>query len=245
VDLPPLLDDRIIVFAPLNPDSTRHKVLVNPVDAGTPLEGTVATIHQGHETEAGTYWSLVAVTRELWTGGWCGGLYVYEDQEEQCLVLPAVLEPGATYRVEVSAENHAPAWGVTRAVGDFSLDTARLSVRQGDHMLSGSWTKSVDAHRYLVSLRRYQNPDEIRRPEGWYLEVDGTSVTTVVPESAVEKAVKPLILDVVAMDEHLYSYITSGNDGNVFPAMPVQNVEGGFGYVGSLRFRARPVEEVR
>ena len=245
VDLPELLDDRIILFAPLNPDSTRHKVLAAPVYERTRLEGTVVTIHQGHETEAGTYWSLVAVTRERVTDGWCGGLYVIDDdQDEQCLVLSADLEPGGTYRVEVSAEKHAPAWGVTRAVGDFSVDTARLSDRQGAHELSASWTRSVAAHRHLVSLRRYQNPDQVRRPEGWYVEVDGTTVTTVVPESAVEKAVKPLILDVVALDEHLYSYITTGNDGE-FPVMPVQNVEGGFGYVGSLRFRSRPVTVVR
>lgn len=237
IDLPLLLDDRIVLDAPLNPDSAEQAIVVHPVNEGTWLEGTVVTIHRGRETEAGTYWSLVGVTREVVR---CGG-----DGFVQCLVLPAVLETGATYRVEVSAEKHAPAWGVTRAVGDFSVDSARLSDRQGARVLSASWTRSVAAHRYMVSLRRYQNPDEVRPPEGWYLAVEGTSVTTTVPESAVEKAVKPLILDVVAVDEHLYSYITTGNDGEIFPVMPIQNVEGGFGYVGSLRFRSRPVTVVR
>lgn len=244
IDLPLLLDDRIVLDAPLNPDSAEQAIVVHPVNEGTWLEGTVVTIHEARETEAGTYWSLVAVTREV-RDGWCGGDYFSGDGFVQCLVLSADLEPGATYRVEVSAGKHAPAWGVTRAVGDFSVDSARLSDRQGVRVLSASWTRSVAAHRYMVSLRRYQNPDEVRPPEGWYLAVEGTSVTTTVPESAVEKAVKPLILDVVAVDEHLYSYITTGNDGEIFPVMPIQNVEGGFGYVGSLRFRSRPVTVVR
>lgn len=175
----------------------------------------------------------------------CTHTYHASGQDGVCLMPSAALEAGATYRVTVSSDEHAGAWGVTRAVGDFSVDTARLSVSDSAKVLSASWSKSVAAHRYVVSLRRYQNPDVFRQPVGWYLMVDGTSVTTVVPEDAIEKAVKPLILDVAALDEHLYAYITTGNDGGIFPVMPVQNVEGGFGFVGSMRFRKRPVEEVR
>ena len=50
-----------------------------------------------------------------------------------------------------------------------------------------------------------------------------------------------MTLDVVAFDEHLHAFLTTGHSGIAFDVPPVQNVEGGFGVVGSLRFRERSV----
>lgn len=73
--------------------------------------------------------------------------------------------------------------------------------------------------------------------------MDDTSVTTPVPDDAIRNAVEPPTLDVAAFDRHLYSFITSGNGDTSFSVPPIQNVVGGFGVVGSVRWRSLAVTE--
>ena len=147
-----------------------------------------------------------------------------------------------TYKVEVSAEQKDAAWGATAAVGEFTINTAVLSGDEVD-TLSAEWTRSVAAHRYMVSLRRLRSGN-VFTPyvEGWYIAVNGTSVTTPVPEETIEAAITPLTLDVAAFEVNLYSFITSGNGGSAFSVPPVQNVVGGFGVVESVRYRSLTVK---
>lgn len=61
-------------------------------------------------------------------------------------------------------------------------------------------------------------------------------------KSATGKAEGPSCPDVAPLDEHLYPpHIATGDDGVIFPVMPVQNVVGGFGFAGCLSFRDWPV----
>ena len=78
--------------------------------------------------------------------------------------------------------------------------------------------------------------------DGWYAEVDGTSATLSLPSKAIDEAVEPVTLDVTALSKEMHDYLTSGTEGEFFSVPPIQNVENGFGFVGSMRVRSLVVE---
>lgn len=128
-------------------------------------------------------------------------------------------------------------------MGGFNVQEAVLSGTDDAAVLKASWTVSRAAHRYIASLRQ---PCRGSCFDAWYADVDTAGINTDVPEDAIRAAFKsPLMLDVAALDEHLHAFITTGHVGNTFSVPPVQNVEGGFGVVGSLRFRERTVTRRR
>lgn len=45
-----------------------------------------------------------------------------------------------------------------------------------------------------------------------------------------------------ALSEELHAYLTSGTGGTRLSVPPVQNIENGFGFVGSMRIRTLAVE---
>ena len=239
-EFPRHLDDRLIVLAVLDPDSTAHPMLVWPVDYSDPLTGTVARVYRASDG----VWTLVGETSESVHTSRCspyGGVVI---GVAHCLMPAAVLDDGASYRVEVSADDRATAWGVTAAVGAFQVETAVLSRSSDQNSLSAAWTVSLATHRYAASLRpRTERGVFSLGGAGWYIEVDDTSVATPVPDDAIEAAVQPLTLDVAAFDEHLHAFITSGNGDTSFSVPPIQNVVGGFGIVGSVRYRSLTVTE--
>lgn len=165
-------------IAALNPDSTRHPVMVWPAQLSDTVTGAVARIHPAKDG-----------SNDIENFDACRRSYGYNrGPEGQCLV-------------------------------------------------------PVAAHRYVVSLRLLKSGNVVASyADGWYVAVDGTSVIAPVPEEAIENAITPFTLDVAAMDVHLYSHIASGNAGSAFSVFPVQNVVGGFGVVGSVRYRSLAVE---
>ncbi|MDE2763377.1 MAG: hypothetical protein OXQ94_15030 [Gemmatimonadota bacterium] len=241
-EVPLDLDSRLVLVAALNPDSTRHPVVVWPAQTLDTVKGTVVRIYREKAGPSEREWTLVGETDQIeedWTA--CARRYGNPINDTQCLVPTATLEDGVTYRVEVFAEEKDTAWGATTAVGGFEVKSAEL-FGEGADTLNAEWTEAVAAHRYMVSLRELR-AGNVFRPyvDGWYVAVDGTSVTTPVPEDTIEKAVTPLTLDVAAMEVHLYSFITSGNGGSAFSVPPIQNIVGGFGVVGSVRYRSMTV----
>ena len=240
---PPVLDDRVIVFAALDPDLTIHPLLVLPAEGRRHLTETVARLYRADEGSQGVAWTLVDTTAQIRNSrdsvGVCGRRYSL-DGSPQCLALEAVLEPGSTYRVEVSSEGRATARGEARVVGPFAVESAVLSETGESSMLTASWTPSQLADTYLVSVRRY-NVRMIGGEQGWFTNVAATSITTEVPEGAIAKALQPLTLDVVAVDPHLWAYMNTGTGGEGYSIPPVQNVDGGFGVVGSYTFRSRAI----
>ena len=167
-------------------------------------------------------------------------------RDQVCMTPEADLEPGGVYRVEARAGDRETASGVTRVVGSFEIDNAVLRGADDSAELSAAWTPSLAAHRYIVSLRKETSGGCGTCADGWHADVDTTTITIAVPEDAIDNAFQdPMMLDVMALDVHLHAFLTTGHSGLAFSVPPVQNVVGGFGVVGSLRFRERRLERMR
>lgn len=240
---PEELDNRLVMFAALNPDSVRHPVEVMPADGmtGRALLGLHLALFRGAPGPNGMEWTVAATWREA-SGERCGS--AFHRQNAYCLMPAARLEAGAVYKVEASAEGRTVARGTTTLVGDFRVEAAEMSGEHGSRSIQASWTESAAAHRYLMGLRR-QDTFCSNCIRAWYQDLDGTSYDGPVPQSAVDSAGREPMLDVMAVDKHLHAYLHSGHEGNFSTVLPVQNVEGGFGVVGSARYRSRKIKAKR
>ncbi len=228
------------MIVPLNPDWAKHLVRLAPVSAAAEPPAATVRMYRRDPREEEVSWTLVATATEPESCPWWGSNYWATNEVAFCLAPGAPLDPGAAYMIEASAEGYRTARGRTLAVGDFDVKTAVLTRTGTSALLNASWTGSAGAHRYFVSLRRQSTRNE--NPKGWYAEVDGTSATVAVPEYAIREAFGPLRLDVAALSEELHAYLTSGTGGTRLSVPPVQNIENGFGFVGSMRMRSLAVE---
>ena len=256
---PPWWTHQIVMYALLNADFTEHPILLVATDhdESTLSEVSIA-IHRRVQGSADEEWELIAwwdsaraaaSGRSLRDYEPCkerlGRMSVYEElRDHVCITPEAVLEPDGVYRVEARARDRNTATGITRVVGGFEIEDAVLSGEDDAATLSASWTPSLAAQRYIVSFR--SDCEGAPECDPWHAEVDTTVISTRAPEYAIEKAfTNPMTLDVVAFDEHLHAFLTTGHSGIAFDVPPVQNVEGGFGVVGSLRFRERALTRTR
>lgn len=260
-DFPETLNDRLMVFAVLDADSARQVVEVAAADHYTRprLSGVRVTIHRRNTTAGGPEWILVAEwdsARAVATGvamndyascvrdsdGWAAksfGVVAAPGLHSRYCMTPEVqLEVGATYRVEATAEGRVPAWGETTVVGDFAVEVAGLSGNRGSYALSAGWTPAAAAHRYFVAVRRRYRLC-VNCVETWYADVGEPTFAGNVPDLVVDSAGPNPMLDVVAMDAHLYAYLTTGHEGHLHEVHPVQNVRDGYGFVGSATYRSR------
>ena len=251
-DVNPYTTSQMVLYAALNPDSTRQYISVAATDHRSTLLGVSIAIHQQVSVPHGSEWKQVASwdsvqaavagrpLRDLWPCAMDGGLTLGPDKV--CMTPDVALESGGVYRVEARARDRDPASGVTRVMGGFSVEHAVLSGQGESAELVARWSPSVAAHRYILSLRRM--PGGCRGcADGWHADIDSTAIVTMVPAEAIEEAYSdPTTLDVMAVDEHLHAFLTTGNRGIIFSVLPIQNVVGGYGVVGSMRFRERRVE---
>lgn len=259
-EYPDALNDGLILYAVLNADSTRHVVQVAAADyySRPKLSGVRVTIHQRNLGSNGPMWNLVAVwdsaraaargasltdrdqcwRPELEAARMRATTSIISTTEKYCMAPEARLEPGATYRVEAKADGRIPASGETVVVGDFAVESATISGSQGKYTLSSNWTPSNSAHRYFVGIRlRITFCGNCNEP--WYTVVDGRDFAGNVPDLAVDSAGPGPMLDVAAVDKHLHDYLTTGHRGNLHAVHPVQNVQNGYGVVGSATYRSR------
>ena len=259
---PTRISDQLVLYALLNPDSTRHLVDVAPVDVNTTLRLTEvkATIHRKDPTTGG--WTLVAEwdsARAAAAGGLFHGeecssfvpewpvalgpsvVSSYHRVGRYCLRPELVLEPGATYRIEATAAGRTPVVGETRVVGGFEIERATMSGTTGSHSLAATWSESEAAHRYFVGVRR-RFGNCYNCDQAWYAEVEGTSFQGQVPQNAVDIAGTVPMLDMLAVDRHFHAFLTTGDGGNLHEVYPVQNVVGGYGIVGSYLHRSRAID---
>ena len=260
-DFPEALNDRLMVFAVLDADSARQVIEVAAADYYTRphLSGVRVTIHRRNAAPGGPEWTLVAewdsaraatagVAMNEWAQcrryneGWAWKSYAIVSRRNAgsryCMTPEARLEPGATYRVEATADGRTPAWGETTLVGDFAVEVAALSGDRGSYALSAGWTPSAGAYRYFVAVRRRYRTC-MNCVETWYADVTEPTFAGNVPDLAVDSAGRDPMLDVAAMDRHLYTYLTTGHRGNLHAVHPVQNVRNGYGFVGSATYRSR------
>lgn len=257
-DMPRGPNDRLIVAAVLDADSTRQAIQVAAADhdARPHLSGLRATIHRHSLAPGGPAWTLVAQWDsahaaaagasltdieqcDLEHDGWASReLNVTSPEGRYCMTPEVDLEPGATYRVEVTADGRRPASGETTVVGDFAVEVAALSGSRGSYALSASWTPSAATHRYFVAVRR-RHVFCSNCIQTWYADVEKAGYSGNVPDLAVDSAGPDPQLDVVALDRHLHAFLTTGHRGLLNSVHPAQNVRNGFGVVGSARFRSR------
>ena len=260
-DFPETLNDRLFVFAVLDADSARQVIEVAAADhySRPHLSGVRVTVHRRNTASGGPEWTLVAewdAARAAAAGvvmtdykqcirdndGWAaksfGVVARPGDFGRYCMTPEAKLEVGATYRVEATAEGRLPASGETTVVGNFAVEVASLSGNRGSYALAAGWTPATAAHRYFVAIRR-RHAFCINCVETWYADVDEPTFTGDVPDLAVDSAGPDPMLDVGAMDRHLYAYLTTGSRGNLHAVHPVQNVRNGYGVVGSATYRSR------
>ncbi len=236
-----ILSDRLFVYAALDPDEVHQWIAVAPVDARYPPVVTVA-IYRKTSSQAGSGWTLVAsdssagpkdhdhnpdCVSNLFSGA-------------HCLVPHASLAPGAVYMVEATADGFPSARGATRIPGDFQVESATLSRNGGTHVISAEWTASDHVHRYLFAARRHWI-ECVNCFRAWNVDVDSTSFTGPLPQVAVDSLGPDPTVEVMAADEHLHAFVTSGLGDQLLSIPPVMNVEGGFGVVGSARYRTRSI----
>lgn len=242
-DPPADLDDRLILFAFLNPDTTRHRVQVETANnmSRTELRGLAVAIYKGAPGGGGVDWTPVAAWEGARGTNLCETSFSRTRTGFACLHLEAALDPGVVYKVEARADGRAKASGTTTLVGDFDVEEAEMTGGPGSRAIRASWTESTAAHRYLMALRRQDDfcGNCIR---AWYRDLRSTSYDGPVPQSAVDSAGVEPVLDVMALDEHFHAYLHSGHEGNFSTVQPAQNVEGGFGVVGSATYRSRRID---
>ena len=178
------LSDRLFLYAALDPDRVHQWIAATPVDVRRRPVVHVA-VYTKPGGQAGSGWTLVA--RDSSAGPKdhdhtpeCDAVYVHA----HCLALHAVLESGAVYMVEATAEGHVAARGVTRVPGDFEVESAAISRRDGSPVLSAAWTASEHVHRYLLGVRRFATICG-NCSRAWNLDLDSAGFTGPLPQVVV------------------------------------------------------------
>ena len=243
------LSNSLFLFAPLNADSVRHWIQVSPLDERVEDFAATATLHERTSSSGGSGWRLLgsdsaqAPPRDT----------VIPRSEQKpcrpgpdthwnslCLGPEAVLKPGGTYRVQAVAEGYHLASGVATVPGDFEVTVAEMSNRDGVHTIEAAWSRARDAPRYLLGIRRIW-VDCINCSRAWTVSLDSTSFSGSVPQAVVDSMGPTPTVEVMAADQHFHAFVTSGLGARLLTVHPIQNVEGGFGVVGSVRYRTRRI----
>lgn len=243
------LSNGIFLFAPLDADSVRHWVQVSPLDERAEGFAATVTIHERTSSSAGSGWRLLgSYSAEALPRG---TIIPISEQKpcrpgpdthwnSLCMGPEAVLKPGGTYMVRAVAEGYVPASGVATVPGDFEVTAAELSSRDGAHTIEAAWSRADDAPRYLLGIRRIWI-DCINCSRAWTVSLDSTSFSGPVPQAVVDSMGTTPTVEVMAADEHFHAFVTSGLGARLLTVHPIQNVEGGFGVVGSVRYRTRRI----
>lgn len=228
------------LFLILDPDASTQPLLIKPAGLAAALEGLSGEVRRGDSLVA-------AVPRWLGTEANahlpCIQRYGPIRIAPYCLDFEFRPEHGATYRVRASASTAPSAQASTTVPGPFQItEAAAQGDVPGTEGLRVRWTPSTGAYRYVVALRPSTPPScvEIASCEqGWFIATQDTAIDERVPPGALAGSTGPWFVDVIAMDEALYQYLTTGTSGNLFPVGAVQNVNGGYGAVGSWVRRSR------
>jgi hypothetical protein len=229
------------VFMVLDPDQPTQLMLVQLTsdESLIDLRGVVSAA--GREIATGTAErdrSLLELTKCVERYGTLVGF-------PWCMELPFTPEHGVSYRVSVSARDSPPASATTTIPGAFSIVSHSVGGSPpGTGGLKATWTTSTNAFRYVIAMRgtpRTNCASDSRCTKRWFAVTTDTTIDTSISADYLEEATGPWYLDVYAMNEELYTHLTTGAPGTFFPVPPAQNVAGGFGAVGSWVRRSVPV----
>jgi hypothetical protein len=232
------------LFLVVDPDSATHPLLLKAADEGSGLRNLRVELRSGG--------SLVPVTvipaeNEGFELQPCIQRYgtIVGGNAPQCLNLSFAVQHGATYELRVFADEQPTASATFTVPGAFSITRAEArGTPPGSAGLDVAWTPSPGAYRYVVAVRP-QTAAECVYTGGcqrdWFATTTEPSLGTVVPAGELDGAKGPFFVDVYAVDEAIYHYLTSGVADDLFPVPPVQNVRGGLGAAGAWVRRTRQV----
>lgn len=230
---PPALT-RMVAFAILDPDSTTQPLLVYPADAASALTNLRGTVRQG-----GAMVETAPMSEHFWG---CSDRYGPLSAQPRCVNFEFVPHLGTTYEVSASADGYPTVRATVTVPGDFRLIRASAEgTPPGSGGLDVWWTPSRGAYRYLVALRPTTAPGCLNTKacrRGWYAVTTDTMFAGTVPTDQMDGARGPWSIDVFALDQAAFEYLTTGSSGNLFPVPPMQNVEGGYGAIGAWVHRS-------
>lgn len=243
--------DALVITSVLDPDSSTQALVAEPIvgtfggwfrievrdETGalvaTETHDSVSTIPDSDSEEFSNDW-LPCVRRfgDILSG------------RPACYIFDFRPEYGARYRIRVSAEGFPAAEAETHVPGEFELLEVETSGHPpGTKGLYARWSRSEGAYRYIVAVRSqnvvcYSTHGCLK---GWYQATDATEIRAEVPATDLEAGTGPWYVDVYALDRALYEYLTTGSGGELFAVPPLENVEGGYGVVGSWLRRSKAV----
>jgi hypothetical protein len=245
-------DDRLVVFALLDPDYFNSPVLVQQSQGAlADLSGALRT--GGVTVAETTVVTPVASNDLLDEQVRCLNRYFPPDVftstwTARCVTLQALPQFGTTYEVAISAPGRQTARGTTTVPGDFEIVSHELRHESsGDMHVSATWRRSASVYRYIVTVMATQTGQPVECEfdsdcnERWFHVTEDTSVSTLVPARFFRNAdttVNPRVLAVHAVSREMYGYMMTGVTSNLFPVPPAQNVVGGMGAVGAWVRRA-------
>lgn len=240
--LAPRVEEMVVILA-LDPDASVQPLVVTTAEVGGRLEGLGVDVYRGDVVVASVQPARPASDDELDPCVDHYGVLMYSG-EIRCVALDFTPDFGATYRLVVSADGRPTASAVATVPGDFDLLEVEADGQPpGTEGLLAAWTGSDGRYRYVVGLRSEEICDQIdckSRP-AWYAVTEATEISTTVPRDEIEGGFGPWHLDVYAVEEALYQYLTTGTGGDLFSVPVVQNIEGGYGVLGAWVRRSRPL----
>lgn len=236
--LEPPINDGMSIMLVLDPDAAEQPMVVLPP---VPRDSVVEPVAEMIDDFGNT----------ISTAGpgefrWCTARYSYVSVggPYRCLTLSARPDFGSVYHFRVNARGRREARATTTVPGDFRVVSAEASGDPpGTEGFVATWTRSPGSYRYMVSIRGENHPrcviigceDGIGGGYnyGWFLVTRDTTASGTVPQGVLYDGQPPWRVEVYAVDRALYEILVSGTDSDLFPVPPLQNVEGGYGVVGS------------
>ena len=238
--LHPPVERRLMIMMDLDPSISTQALWVTPFDTDSirDIEGELwvdgvliaSAVVQERDSECNARLNIL-----LWTP--TGTPVIW-----QCLVFDHQAVPGVTYELVVRAADRPSASARTTVPGLFDVRSARATGEPpGTDSLTAEWTPSAGAYRYTVMVRDLArsptgpNPGFDQGMLGWVQATTDTAIATRIPADEIwpRRPDSEFVIAVYAVDEALFRYMTSGSREGLFPASPMSNVTGGFGFFGS------------
>lgn len=232
----PGVAEGLSVFMVVDPDQASQPLVVKTAAPGGSVRGLRVELETADGTDVPFTINEPIEGFELLP---CVARYgsIVGDSEPSCVDLSFAVTKGETYRISVSAEEEPTATASFTVPRDFALTRVQAEGSPpGTGGLQVEWTPSAGAYRYLVAVRPQGAPQCVKDggcQRTWFEATTGTSVRTTVPAGELDGSEGPWFVDVYAVDRPMYEYLTSGVAEDLFPVPPIQNVERGYGAVGS------------
>jgi hypothetical protein len=169
----------------------------------------------------------------------------------RCVSFGFAARHGATYAVSVTAAGRPPASATVTVPGPFQiLSVSAQGSPPGTAGLQATWSRSEGVYRYVVAMRSDSLiacridpscPEGNWDPQAWWVATTDTTIQVTVPVDRIRGGTRGWRMEVYAMEQHIFDFLSTGTVAEPFPVPPRQNVQGGYGAVGAWVRRSVPV----